>query len=302
MLSFGNPRRPQYGGVGVALRNPALELEFSARDHFAAVGPLADRIESFVERAAAAWELESVPPSAIRVATAPPSHVGLGVGTQLGIAVAAGMRCFLGLPQVSIDELARSVGRARRSSVGSYAFDRGGLILEEGQSDPTTIGRLLRRVEMPPAWRWVLITPDGQQGLSGTREAAAFRGLPPVDERVTEILTRLAQDEIMPAAAAGRFADFSRGVYEYGVHAGTCFATVQGGPFATRAAAELVAQLRAWGFAGVGQSSWGPTIFAATESEGAAARLVGRLREYRTRLQLSISASDNRGAETRRVS
>ena len=75
-----------------------------------------------------------------------------------------------------------------------------------------------------------------------------------------------------PAAEAGDFARFSRSVYRFGYQAGLCFAGRQGGAFASQRIAELVEAARNLGVEGVGQSSWGPTVFALLANEEAARR------------------------------
>ena len=42
---------------------------------------------------------------------------------------------------------------------------------------------------------------------------------------------------------------------------GACFASAQGGTFASPQASLIVDELRRLGFVGVGQSSWGPTLY-----------------------------------------
>jgi len=72
-----------------------------------------------------------------------------------------------------------------------------------------------------------------------------------------------------PAAAQGAFEAFSESVYEFGRAAGACFAARQGGPYNGPLLTELVAAIRHLGVRGVGQSSWGPTIYALLPDESA---------------------------------
>jgi predicted sugar kinase len=51
-------------------------------------------------------------------------------------------------------------------------------------------------------------------------------------------------------------------VYELNARVGDAFAPAQGGRYASAAVADCVTRLRAAGVRGVGQSSWGPTVFA----------------------------------------
>jgi predicted sugar kinase len=122
------------------------------------------------------------------------------------------------------------------------------------------------------------MTPPGLEGLSGVAESDAFAQLPPVPRETTNELVRLARDVILPAVDSGKFDEFSEATYRYGYLAGTCFAKVQGAPFADPRVVRLVGDLREMGVRGVGQSSWGPTVFAVLPGVAEAQRLTERLR------------------------
>jgi predicted sugar kinase len=94
-------------------------------------------------------------------------------------------------------------------------------------------------------------------------------------------------------------AAFGDAVYEFGRLAGECFAAVQGGPFGTVEAAELVRTIRNLGVPGVGQSSWGPTVFAITRGEIEASRLIEKLRERvaACEYEFTIARPNNSGAQ-----
>jgi len=59
---------------------------------------------------------------------------------------------------------------------------------------------------------------------------------------------------------------------------GRWFSLVQGGTFAPGPSESLVRQMREWGAAGVGQSSWGPAVYGVLAGETASTRLAQRLR------------------------
>jgi beta-RFAP synthase len=297
MFSFGRADTPQFGGVGVMIEPPAVEVTLTAARSFAARGPLAYRVEHFAAMAAQSWRLSALPCCEIHVAS-PPDHRGLGVGTQLGLSVAAGLRRFLGLPESSIAELAQSIGRSARSSVGTYGFQHGGLIVDAGKQSPGKIGQLARRAEVPATWRCVVVRRAGTLGLAGDQEADAFSRLPPVSLEVTRQLWRLTNEDMLPALERADYVAFGEAVYQFGRLAGECFAAVQGGPFASSETAALVEAVRVRGVPGVGQSSWGPTVFAITETEADARWLAVWLRRT---FQLGddnvvIARPNNRGA------
>lgn len=267
MFSFGRPDVRQFGGVGLMVDAPATRVEVATGDRFSTSGPQCDRVEQVVQRAVSSGLLAAAPPCTLRILEAPPPHVGLGSGTQLALAVATGLLAFAGEAMPTGIELAGRLGRARRSAVGSYGFDRGGLIVEAGKYADESNSPLVARVELPPEWRFVLILPRGAQGLSGGDEQRAFDSLPPVPEETTNRLCREALLELVPAAQCGDFGRFSESVYRFGKLAGSCFAAAQHGAFASADVERLVKSIRALGIRGVAQSSWGPTVMAVVSTQ-----------------------------------
>ena len=67
------------------------------------------------------------------VERAPAEHTGLGVGTQLGLAIAKALAVASGEPELPSAELAMRVGRGERSAIGVHGFDRGGLLVDAGK-------------------------------------------------------------------------------------------------------------------------------------------------------------------------
>jgi predicted sugar kinase len=151
-------------------------------------------------------------------------------------------------------------------------------------------------VALPEQWRIVLVGSPEQGGLSGKLESEAFRALPPVSPSTTQRLEQLAVEQILAAAERGDVHNFGEAVYEYGRLSGECFAPVQGGPFASKSIARCVQIIRDLEVAGVGQSSWGPTVFAVIENVQHAESLVQSLkRRLPSNYSFEITAADNRG-------
>ena len=299
LFSFGQRQGRHFGGVGVMLDKPAVELQIQSAETLETVGPLAERVREFVSRWAAFHGLAGELPCRIVVQSVAESHVGLGVGTQLGLSVGAGLSKFFQQPQLSPAELALSVGRGYRSAVGTYGFATGGLIVERGKLPNEPIAPLEVRLESPAHWRFVLLQPPASCGLSGQVEQDAFGSLPPVPVEVTAELVAEVRQRMLPAAAAGDFAAFSESVYRYGRLAGLCFASVQGGPYNGPRLSALVDLVRALGVRGVGQSSWGPTLFAILPDESQARDFVARMTAHPAceDLQFAITAPNNCGAK-----
>jgi len=261
MFSFGVPNTRQFGGAGVMIDAPTttLRIERAATDE--CTGPHAARLRQVLDIVrAAAWS-STVPPCKLMLTASPRSHVGLGSGTQTALAVVAGLRALAGLPPLEALELGEASGRAKRSSVGLHGFLHGGLIVEAGKLPPEKVAPLLGQAALPEKWRFVLICPRYKEGLSGESERAAFAALPPVPAAITEELRRIALEQLVPAARHADFATFAEGIFRFGLAAGQCFKSHQAGVYATEQLARLVERVRGAGVRGVGQSSWGPTLF-----------------------------------------
>lgn len=288
-----------YGGVGVMVSRLGIELHLQQAEKFeVAEGPLAERIGGFARRWA---EFYGRPLPAMKIALGEhtPDHIGLGTGTQLGLAVAAGLSAFHGLPVPPLEELCRSVGRGLRSAVGAYGFAHGGMIVDRGKLPGEFLSPLDCRLELPAAWRFVLVRPLQGAGLAGEREQQAMdhanRNLAPL----TEKLVAEAREHLVPAAATGNFADFAASLGRYCELAGQFYTDVQGGPYNGPAVTTLAEKIRALGHIGFGQSSWGPTLFVACENDVAADQLAQQLLATdptRTQLEITIAPVCNEPA------
>jgi beta-RFAP synthase len=245
---------------------PAVEVTIEPAVKFTVSGALAQRAERFAMSAGREWQLPAPPACHIHVQS-PPEHTGMGVGSLLGLSIAAGLRRFLELPELTAEALAASVGRGRRSAVGTHGFLLGGLIVDAGKEPGQSLGTLFERVAVPDDWRFVLISSIGQPGLTGDSEADAFSRLPPVPGEVTQELWRLTEAEMLPAVKRADCAAFGEAVYHFGRFAGECFAAVQAGRL-QREIGRLRRDPRPRD--GVGQSSWGPTVFAVTPNDAEA--------------------------------
>jgi beta-RFAP synthase len=280
------------------IEQPCVELRIGPAAAVGTSGPGSQRALEFARRWAT-FHRREVPACHIELLSEIPPHSGLGSGTQLALAVAAGLNALWGLPSLSPHELALSAGRGLRSAVGTYGFAFGGLIVEQGKLAEEPVSPLDCRIEIPGDWRFVLVLPVGLSGLAGPDEAAAFSSLPPVPPDLTGQLIAEAHERMVPAVVTGDFDRFAASLYRYGRMSGECFAPRQGGPYNGPLLTALVERVRQLGCAGVGQSSWGPAIFAATPSQPAAQDLATRLaahNDFGVNLEITISRPCNQGA------
>lgn len=266
-----------FGGIGAAASTPTLLVSATPNESLTVEGDDSARAEEYARQFLAYHHLRSG--AVVRVHRALPRHAGLGSGTQLALSVARALAEVHGIT-ADASELARAVGRARRSAIGTWTFAGGGLVVEGGRRlDRETCGPLLARLPFPLTWRCVLAVPEGAPGISGAEEADAFARLPPPDEREVERVSHLVLMSLLPALADTDLPSFGRALTEIQELTGRWFAPAQGGTFAPGQSLELVQRMRESGASGVGQSSWGPAVYGIVEGEDAGLKLTDRVRQ-----------------------
>jgi beta-RFAP synthase len=293
----------QFGGVGLMIEAPVVEVEALPAAAWSASGPDASRALEFVRRTADCLRQErgqTLPPLRLDVIAAAPPHAGLGSGTQLALAAAHAATESWGVAAPVLD-LARWTGRGLRSGLGVYGFARGGLLVDSGKRSPDGVAPLVARVDFPGNWRIVLALPQGvptgAEGLHAIEEIHAFAQLTEASCEQTDTLCRLVLLGMLPAAVEQDIDAFGDAVFEFNRLVGEAFAAVQGGTYASAGVAELVGWFRNQGVRGVGQSSWGPTVFAILADEESAADLAGRLqRGFSRPLRVMVIRARNVGA------
>ncbi len=286
-----------YGGLGLMIDRPGVVVTWRPAELRRVEGRHAQRAQQFALRLEALLPEPLRQPYHLLVEQAPPEHIGLGTGTQLGLAVARILAVAAGLEQWPVTTLAAGIGRGQRSAVGVHGFVHGGLIAECGKTADEPVAPLQEHVALPSQWRVVLlwpVRPEEGSGWHGSREQAAFAT---AAASPAEPLRRLMREVIVPAARAGDFAVFAEAVHEYNRRAGEPFAAAQGGPYADPRIAACIAELRQRGIRGVGQSSWGPTVFALLPDEESARALA---RRYCPRWSIAI-ARVSRGHQLERL-
>jgi beta-RFAP synthase len=290
LLAWGPQSARQFGGVGLMIETPRLVLSAEPAEGWYAEGALSGRACEVAKRvsstlAAAGTRLT---PCHLRIEQAPVEHVGLGVGTQLSLAVTQALFAISCLPTPPLEELAVLTGRGRRSGIGLHGFLHGGLIVDGGRRGSSHVPPLIARIEFPSDWAILVVQPLRATGLHGSAELRAFAELPPIATHITDKLCRLVLLGLLPAVQERDLESFGAALTELQQHVGHCFATVQGGTYARPELAAIVTDLRAQGLHGVGQSSWGPTLYAfSTQPHEERARIAARIQ---TRYDLPADA------------
>lgn len=277
-----------FGGVGVMIAQPDLCLRVEPDSAWSAEGPLADRALRFARCFRAATcedeQIADLPPHRLRIERGMPVHCGLGSGSQLALSVARALAALWGL-SCDAATLARRTGRGVRSALGTHGFEQGGFLVDPGKRSAAKLAPLVVRQPFPEEWRLVVaLPPHHAAGLHDRGEMEAFArltaasatGLSP-DGR-TELLCRLVLLGLLPALVERDVEAFGEALYEFNVRVGEAFAPVQGGVYASPRVAEVVEFVRGQNVRGVGQSSWGPAVFAVVADAEHAEHLAAQLR------------------------
>jgi beta-RFAP synthase len=292
----------RFGSVGLMIEQPGVRLSVRPANEWRAEGPLARRALAFAERFAQAARPDSSPCAHLTVERCAREHAGLGTGTQLGLAVARALERLWSLPGLDAKALAECIGRGARSALGIHGLVKGGFLVDGGKRADGAIAPLVARLEFPSEWRIVLVVPTEGEGIHGPGEAAAFASLPDLDShlRRAEVLCRLVLLGLLPALAERDLEAFGAALYEFNLCAGAGFAPIQGGPYASSRIADLVRWFRQEGISGVGQSSWGPTVFAVAADEEHAQNVRRRLCSHMSlaHSEVIITQATNHGATT----
>jgi beta-RFAP synthase len=265
------------------IQSPGIEIVAEPALKWSFEGPLADRVRSIVgqvqERCGIGIDVATeLSPLKLRVTTAPAEHVGLGVGTQLSLAVVRILQAQMSGQDLSVESLARLSGRGRRSGIGLHGFLLGGLIVDGGRGQEVGPPPLVARLRFPEDWSILTLQLSGPRGRHGSGEVQAFSDLPSMPEHVSDQLCRLVLLGILPAVAERDLPAFGAALNELQVKVGAAFAPVQGGVYSSPRSEAIITELGRLRLVGAGQTSWGPTLYAfGALPEAEEARITNRL-------------------------
>lgn len=276
----------KFGSIGLAIDAPVTRLTLARSTAPRVEGPESDRVAAHIETLRTSLALPHTYKVAIE--TAIPAHVGLGSGTQLALAVAAGLRTLEKLPE-DREADATLLRRGARSGVGAALFSQGGVVVDGGHGATKTLPPIISRLAFPEAWRVILVMDTAQTGVHGDAEREAFAKLPVFPELDAARICRAVLMQALPGLIEADLAAFGAAISQIQILLGDYFATAQGGARYTSAKVAAVMEvLQRHGAQGTGQSSWGPTGFAFAASDDEAQRLVAAARENSAQANLTM--------------
>jgi beta-ribofuranosylaminobenzene 5'-phosphate synthase len=272
------------GGVGITIEKPCLSLEAepasdnrvevvfsnSSRQIAGLVDDYTLKIENSTLKVMDALRVDHG--FKFTVDSAYPPHSGLGSGTQLSLAVAK-LVSMMNNQDLKVMELAKIVGRGGTSGIGVESFENGGFIIDGGHKSiekpsflPSSASHaspppIIARYDFPLDWKIVLVIPNVEMGVSGAKEVDAFQNYCPIPLHEVEKLSHLLLMKLMPAVVESDLDSF-----------GTAVNNIQDIGFKkiennlqNPIIGQIMNDLRIAGAAGVGMSSFGPTLYAVTD-------------------------------------
>lgn len=231
-----------------------------------------------------------------------PEHAGLGSGTQMALAIGAGINALFDL-NLTTAELAAISSRGRRSGVGIGTFEQGGLVLDGGRSahyqNNQRTPPIIARHVFPQQWPVLLILDYHNQGLSGDAELQAFEALSNADLATAQALSHRVLMQALPAIVEHDYAQFSQAIHALQLATGAYFSAAQGGHYKSAKVAAVLNYLNQQGIICAGQSSWGPTGFAIFEDEIKANAMLAQLQSQflKSNLHFQLMQAKNTGAD-----
>lgn len=315
LFSIGNLAERQFGGVGLMIDRPRTKIVATRAERFSVQchdPDLAITIRNAVTRCLDSIaddnkfkhdlnlaDVESLPVS-IEAHCTPDRHSGFGSGTQIALSTAAAIFKWFELPVPTPVELATILGRGKKSAIGTHGFGRGGFLVDRGKATVggnEPVAPLDFQTSFPEAWRILTIQLDRPSGLSGTAENTAFEKLAPTPENVRQEMIEIVRNRMIPGVLQMDISLFGKAAFDFGRKSGMMYEAIQDGPYNGSEIQVLVDRIRELGVEAVGQSSWGPCVFAIVGNHKQARNLKQSLtRQYGNTAKISITRANNRGA------
>ncbi len=290
-----------FGGLGIGINYPNVIVEASQSNKIKIIGERKELSEKYVKRFLEKYEVQNN--FCLEVKSVIPEHSGLGSGTQLALAIAKALAKLSNI-EASIQELSLTMGRGKRTGVGTAIFDQGGFVVDGGKTIDNTTGKigklspLIFSRSVPEDWRFVVVIPDVKKGLANIKELVAFQEVPIMRSEDVGIICRLILMKLLPSLIEDNIKNFGEALTKIQITVGKSFSSVQGGIFSSTIVEEGIEYLIKLGAYGAGQSSWGPTFYGLTKINEAP-KLKNKMIEFlekKTGGIVFIAEPNNKGA------
>jgi len=271
------------GGVGITIEKPRLILKADPtsdetyiifEDPHLSKSLMDDYRNKIVIASQKMMEYLDIEDSFIfNVKEAFPPHSGLGSGTQLSLAVGK-MISMIYDHEIPAFQIAKIVGRGGTSGIGVASFDYGGFIVDGGHRSlekpdflPSSASNaspppLIARYDFPDDWNIILAIPDIDTRVSGSNEVDIFQKYCPIPIEDVEKLSHILLMKMMPSVLEADLDSFGFSINSIQNLGFKKIELKLQKPIINK----LIENMRIAGASGVGMSSFGPTIYAVTDT------------------------------------
>jgi beta-ribofuranosylaminobenzene 5'-phosphate synthase len=288
----------------LALNEPRIIIEASKNDSIEVSGIETEDSRVYVERIISEFNL---PGAKIDILSIIPRHCGFGSTTQLALSIGTAVTKAYGI-ETDVVNLATALKRT--STGGLHTFQHGGFVvagglkIERGElifnREKVLFPPLIFRYDFPEEWRFLIIKPfKVPKSPDGNVEEEAFKKLhieqPPLALTHQAYFTLMAQ--LIPSVIEQNAESFGEALTNIQLLVGRMYQPVQGDVF-NPASAWIISILRRNRALGVGQSSWGPIVYAFVENEKKGSELMNAIRtKVKGRAEMFLVKADNSGVD-----
>ena len=289
-----------HGSVGVSIKHPRLVIDIEESSQTEIIGARSSRAHELVETLIESYDI----PSGITLTVHEdiPEHTGFGSGTQLALAIGAGLNRIFDLG-LSIEDIAVKLERSRVSGIGTHGFLQGGFIVDGGHSmdNRDSVPPVLYRQDFPEDWKFIVCIPEINKGFSGEQEQNAFKELEPPPAETVASVSRIVLLQMIPAIIERDIESFGDAMTRLDTMFGDYWEEIQGGTYTHPRIEACVNHLLENGAYGAGQSSWGPALYGLADGEKHADKLLEEMNRFLNADSnvgsAFVTSVDNKGAQ-----
>ena len=301
-LNISRDMDRRFGSIGIALEKPRFKLRVC--DEFTGIKfsesikeDITSVINEYLDRFRRKTKVRGN--FGIEILESIPRHVGLGSGTQLGMALGLALTKAFNL-NMKLEEIAALMGRCKNSGAGFYCFSNGGLVIDSG-SKANGFPKLIFRYKIPENWRFLLVTLKSKRGLYGEAEAKIFSEIDePIAKKSSMKIARLVLLKLLPSLLEKDIQSFGEALTRIDSLTGRIFDKFQGGEYMKEN--QDIMDFLIDNSYGAGQSSWGPCCYGLIlydEIDKTLKKAKAFLRRKKLKADLLVTKARNHGYKLR---
>lgn len=248
-----------YGAIGVAVNEPSFSVVVRGSDSGLRINAPTEGCRDVIARVVKLLGLSDVE---VLFNGFIAHNVGLGSRTRVTLATSTALATYF-RRELELPDVMKLLSGRKISAVGLYTYLYGNLVVDSGfRVDSGEGGEVLPKLvgvyEVPSNWYVIIALPEGLKGLSEGEEGEILQK---VSEHPRQEALYREFVKLITSINLRDFNTFTQSLSSLQNLTGEYFSKYQGGVFSHWISEELVNVMRGEGARGVGQSSWGPTVY-----------------------------------------